>query len=107
MILPDYWYFQATYLLMDTEMILSREKPTMAAMNISAISSGVSIFCCASTIEKPNPALVAMNSAQITDIQPALTASRAPVRISGKAAGRMILENKPQGRAPMDRAALI
>ncbi len=80
--------------------------PTRAAMIISAIRRGVSISVDASTIEKPNPALVAINSAQITDIHPALTATREPVSISGSDAGIMILRNTVQNPAPIERAAL-
>jgi len=80
--------------------------PTSAAIIISAIRSGVFIRVCASTIEKPNPALVAMNSAQMTDIHPALTATRMPVNISGREAGMMILRKRLQNPAPMERPAL-
>lgn len=60
-------------------------------MTINAIRSGVSIRVWASTIEYPKPALVAMNSAQITLIHPALRPARMPVSSSGMAAGIVIL----------------
>ena len=47
------------------------------------------------------PALVAINSAQITDIHPALRAIRSPVRISGSEPGTMIEESILQGLAPI------
>ena len=77
----------------------------MAAIIISAISRGVSISVCASIIEKPNPALVAINSAQMTLIQPALSPMRRPVIMSGNADGRVTFEKIVNGPAPMDLAA--
>ena len=66
-------------------------QPTRAAITISAINRAVFILVCASTIEYPKPALVAMNSAQMTLIHPALTPARMPVSSSGMAAGMVIL----------------
>lgn len=80
--------------------------PTSAAIIISAINKGVSISVCASTMEKPNPALVAMNSAQMTLIHPALRPMRRPVIMSGSAEGSVTLEKTVNRPAPMDRAAL-
>ena len=79
--------------------------PTSAAIIIRAISRGVSISVCASIIEKPNPALVAINSAQITLIHPELRPMRKPVMISGKAPGRVIREKMANRPAPIERAA--
>ena len=83
----------------------SMRYPTSAAIIIRAIKRGVSISVCASIIEKPNPALVAINSAQITDIDPELRPMRRPVMISGKAPGRVIREKIDSRPAPIERAA--
>lgn len=84
---------------------LSIAKPTTAASTINAISLSVCIIVCASTIKKPRPWLVAMNSAQITDIHPLLIAILAPVNISGSVAGIIISLNILTLPAPILLAA--
>lgn len=85
---------------------LSMRKPTKAESNISASSTSVCIAFCASIIENPRPELVAMNSAQITLIQPPPTASLAPVNISGSEPGKMTWRNTLILFAPILLAAL-
>lgn len=80
-------------------------KPIIAAMIISATSRSVCIIVCALTIEYPKPALVAMNSAQMTDIHPAESASRIPVSTSGAAPGITTLRMTLARLAPMLLAA--
>lgn len=85
--------------------IASMRKPISPAMIMYAMTLDVSILDCASTIQYPNPALVAMNSAHITDIHPSPIASLNPVITPGREPGRTMSFKILKVFEPMERAA--